>query len=226
MGRVSESAVGQGEQVVASLCTSNLDLPRNEIVHLRTAFDILGRHRFGDGWSTTMFMVVRIGTKGFSADERARGDWALRALVQCVENGWLPLVYFPENRRVRYFENSDGPSLHALYPQPTDEEGGVIELTKGEFYPCMVDISNFKQMLRTKFGQKSGRKRGPTRTFNEVDEALNQYFEQNPSSKSNMDVYSELKAEKPTLLWPGKTVRNERINEARHLARMKVPPQI
>lgn len=230
MGEISEQPSRKGKRVGANepenLINLEHDFPPDKLVHLRTAFDLLGRHRFGGAWSLDTFMAVRVGFKDVTADHLARGRWALKALVQCVENGWLPLIYYPVNRRIRYFDDRDGPSLEALYPQPTDEEGGLIELAKGKMYSCMVDINGFESTLRARFGQKSSRKRGPDRQFKELDEALEQYFSENPTSKKNIDVYSELRSQKVTLDWPGKTVRNERINEAKHVASMKFKPQI
>jgi hypothetical protein len=120
--------------------TTEFSLPANDLGPLTAPFNQLGKQAFGAEWPVNMAMKVRLGKRSGDLGERAKGQWALKALHQCVENGWLPLVYFVDGRRVRYFEAADGPTLHALYPQPTDDLDGQIELAGGDIYPCMDSI--------------------------------------------------------------------------------------
>jgi hypothetical protein len=98
---------------------TNLSLPADDLVHLSTVFNALGSRRFGFPWAEDMAVTVRVGQRSKNKDLRTRGQWALKALTQCVENGWLPLIYFVNGRRVRYFESTNATELHALNPKPT-----------------------------------------------------------------------------------------------------------
>lgn len=207
--------------------TSKTDLPTDDLRHLEEAFNRLGEHKFGSQWPSDMSERVRLGSKQSKsvadgeADILSMGRWALSALEQCVQNGWLPLLYFVGDRKVWYYTSSGEPTLLALYPKPTTEEYGQIELFKGGIHPCMVDLRDFSKILIRKFGEKSATKRGPKRGFKDLDMALDNFFAQNSPSKENHEVHLELRAQKPELHWPGKTVRNERINEAKHRAKMR-----
>ncbi len=133
------------------LTTSEFSLPADDLGPLGNAFDMIGRHRFGPRWTKDMAMAVRLGQRSRDREKRARANWALKALNQSVENGWLPLVYFKGSRRIRYADAPESPALYALYPQPSDKLDGQIELKDHGIYPCMVDTSGFAEVLRRKF---------------------------------------------------------------------------
>lgn len=195
-------------------------LPLDVLVHLKDAFDQLGRHRFGRSlWSNDMARAVRLGVKSVEPEKLKRAQWALTALIQCVQNGRLPLVYFVGTRRIWYFENHDGQALHALYPEPEDGEPGMIELADGGgIYPCMVDVSGFPEVLKRYYGPPSSRRRGPKRGFADLDAKLDGYFVGHYIGTRTVDVYRDIKAENPDLKWPSPTVWKQRIKEARERA--------
>jgi hypothetical protein len=193
-------------------------LPADDLDHLEIAFNMLGRHRYGGAWGKGMARRVRLGHGARKLSEHDRmARWALKALTQCVENGWLPLFYFVGEqhvRRVEYYRNPDGFALHALYPKPTDdgEAGGQIELTIGDIHPCMVDIGNFVLTLQRKFGAASKR-RGPKRSFLDFDAALDKFYEDHPTATPAKEVIDTLRGTFKGK-WPGDTVMYERIAEA------------
>lgn len=207
-----------GQNKSACLSTNDGDtLPLDDLVDVEIAFNMIGVHRFGYDWRGDITRLVRLGSLGKKRDRSAMmGRWALKALLQCVQNGWLPLFYFigeRPTRRIEFYRNPDGLALHALYPKPLDNEaGGQIELDGGAIYPCMVDIGGLPALLTRKFGAKTAR-RGPARRFTEFDEALDLYFLSHPIKTPHKDIISALgvifKGE-----WPGSTVRHARINEA------------
>lgn len=198
------------------------DLPADDIVTLRTAFDLIGKHRFGSLWTKDMATTVRLGRRTANRDERARGQWALRALRQCVENGWLPLIYFSNGRRLRYFEGSGGLALHALYPHPTDGAEGQVELARGSIFPCAVDARDFGDILRNKFAKPNANQTGPRRGFLEFDKALDQFFEMYPLDMRERDVIADLSKAAPTLNWPSRGTVYRRIGEAKARAREQI----
>ena len=200
--------------------TADDEFPQDDTTHLSVAFNMLGRHKFGAQWPKEMTKVVRLGPRrrNYDPESRSKGQWTLKALRQCIHNGWLPLFYFtdgPSGKRINYFENPNGPPLDALYPQPIDdEECGQILLHDNEIYWCKVDVSEFASVLRTKFQDGAIGKRGPVRTFKGFDNALEIFFKENPTGLRNGEVTNALKLTfKGT--WPEKTTRNIRINEAR-----------
>lgn len=197
------------------LTTTDLSFPADNLAHLRTAFDMLGNYRFGPLWTKHMAATVRLGQRSKDKNLRVRGQWALKALTQCVENGWLPLVYFMGGRRVRYFESPDGLSLSALYPQPTDAVEGQIELRGGDIYPCMVHIADFHRVLRSKFALPNTIKRGPSRKHTEFDGALDRFFENNPLSAPYRAIFEELRHTLRPCSWPPRSTAYRRIDEAR-----------
>lgn len=207
------------------LITSKLDLPTDDLRHLEEAFNALGKHRYGAQWPTDMAGHMRLGPKSNELSEHdvEMGRWAISALVQCVQNGWLPLVYFKGDRRTWYYSSSDGPSLFALYPRPTDDDEGQIELEGGKIYPCMVNLRDFPKLVRAKFANKRTAKRGRKRQFNEFDEALAELFSHNPPGMRASEVILSLKASFKGP-WPGRATMYERINEARLNARMSGNP--
>jgi hypothetical protein len=200
------------------LALRDSNLAADDFVPLRAAFDMLGKHLCGPLWANDMATVVRLGQRGTNPEGHARGRQVLRALVQCVENGWLPLLYFVDHRRVWYFENPAGPRLVALYPQPTDDGEGQIELEVGSIFPCMVNVSDFLGVLRTKYARPSAHRRGRPPRFLELDEVLGRYFAHNPTSTPNGLVIRDLGALLGDDQIPGKTTLHERINAARNRA--------
>ncbi len=181
---------------------------------------MLGEHKFGAQWPSDMSKRVRLGRKQSEpiADNGVNifdmGRWALAALVQCVQNGWLPLVYFVGDRRIWYYSSSGEPPLHALYPRPTSDAEGQIELAGGGIYCCMVDLRNFSRILRTKFGERSAAKRGRKRQFEEFDQALAEFFLHNPPMTPAREIIEFLNASFKGP-WPGRSTRYDRIEEAR-----------
>lgn len=205
--------------------TSKTELPSDELKHLEDAFNALGKHKFGTQWPTGLARHMRLGPKSneLSKHDVEMGRWAISALVQCVQNGWLPLVYFRGVRRIWYYSSSNEPSLFALYPRPTDDDEGQIELEGGKIYPCMVDLRDFPKLLRTKFEKQPTAKRGRKRQFEEFDEALAEFFNHNPPGMRASEVILSLKASFKGP-WPERSTMYERINEARSNARMSGIP--
>jgi hypothetical protein len=201
---------------------SEYDLPADDIVSLRTAFDLIGKHRFGPLWTKDMVTIVRLGRRTGRKDERVRGLWALKALRQCVENGWLPLTYFSNDRRLHYFEGSGGLALHAVYPQPTDGAEGQVELARGGIFPCVVHTRGFGDLLRDKFAKPIASQTGPRRGFLEFDKALDQFFESHPLDMRERDVIAELNKAAPPLMWPSRGTVYRRICEAKERARERM----
>lgn len=194
---------------------TEFSLPADDIVPLGNAFDLIGRHRFGQRWTKDMARAVRLGQRSRDREKRARGNWALKALRQCVENGWLPLVYFVGSRRVRYFDASDGPTLHALYPQPTDDLEGQIELDGGDIHLCMVDASNLSDVLRRKFPNPSANRTGPHRNFLRFEEELDRYFNDRPLDTRGCEVFRDLGKILPEEFLPSRATAYRLIDEAR-----------
>lgn len=197
------------------LPTTDLRLPTDDLANLRTAFDMLGSHQFGSLWTKDMAATVRLGQRSKDKDLRVRGQWALKALTQCVENGWLPLVYFMGDRRVRYFESPDGLALSALYPRPTDAFEGQIELRGGDIYPCIVDIAGFHGVLRSKFALPGAPKRGPRRKYPEYEQALDQFFAVSPLAAPYRAIINELRQTLPPSQLPPRSTEYRLIDEAK-----------
>lgn len=192
-------------------------LPADDLVELEVAFDMLGRHRFGNGWPSGMAKHVRLRQRSKDREDLdIMARWALRALNQAVQNGWLPLTYFIGDqsiRRVNYFGNPDGYALHALYPRPTEDNGGQIELDDGAIYPCLVNIRDFTTVLTKNFGEKA--KRGRKRGFLKFDVALDDFYQTNPTSLPHRTVLDALREVLPDDVdWPKETIQHRRINEA------------
>ena len=203
--------------------TSKKDLPTDDLRHLEEAFNRLGEHKFGSQWPSDMSERVRLGSKQSEsvedgeADILSMGRWALSALEQCVQNGWLPLVYFVGDRRIWYYSSSGEPPLHALYPRPTNDAEGQIELVGGGIHSCMVDLRNFSRILRTKFGEKSASKRGRKPRFEDFDTALDDFFRDNSVRTEPKNVIHALKATFGGE-WPQHTTKYNRIEDARQRA--------
>ena len=204
------------------LATTDFSLPADDLVHLRTAFDIIGRNRFGSLWTNDMATVVRLGQRSGCGTKRECGQWALKTLTQCVQNGWLPLIYFAGGRRIRYFERPDGPGLHALYPQPTDDEEGQAELAGGDIYPCMVDVSGLSSVLRGKFSKAVTSKRGRPPRYTEINEVLDRYFEDAWPDTPNGQVIKDIGGLVSPEQLPQSTTLHHRINEARDRAKARL----
>jgi hypothetical protein len=202
--------------------TTDFSLPAGDIVHLRRAFDVIGRHRFGSLWAKDMAVAVRLGQRSRWREKRACGQWALKALTQCVQNGWLPLIYFADGRRIRYFESPDGPGLHALYPQPTDDEGGQAELAGGDIYPCMVDASGLASVLRTKFAKAGASKLGRPPRYTEINEVLDRYFADAWPDTPNGQVIKDIGCLVPPEQLPKSTTLHDRINKAKERAKTRL----
>lgn len=199
--------------------TTEFSLPVSDHVPLGTAFDIIGKHQFGPLWANDMAAAVRLGRRrAFDIEKQARGQWALKALTQCVENGWLPLVYFADDRRFRYAEGSGGPTLHALYPQPTDDTEGQIELVGGDIFPCMIDTAKLADVLRAKFAVQEASKRGPQRKHLEFREALERLLESGSMGASYRVYFDELRQILPPSSWPPRSTVYHLIDEARKRA--------
>ncbi|RIA46564.1 hypothetical protein DFR49_1106 [Hephaestia caeni] len=196
------------------LTTSEFSLPADDLGPLGNAFDMIGRHRFGPRWTTDMARAVRLGQRSRDREKRARGNWAVKALTQCVENGWLPLVYFVGGRRVRYFDDSHGPTLHALYPQPTEDLEGQIELKGGDIHPCMVDASDLSDVLRRKFPKPSANRTGPRRNFLRFEEELDRYFNDHPLDTRGCEVIRDLGKILPEESMPSRASAYRLIYEA------------
>jgi len=201
---------------------TDLSLPSDDFVHLGTVFNALGRHRFGARWPEDMADTVRVGQRSKNKELRTWGQWALKALTQCVENGWLPLIYFVDGRRVRYFESTSGPALHALYPKPTCDEAGQVELAGGDIYPCMVDASGVASLLRTKFPNSASSKRGCPPRYTEIDEALDRYFADASFDMPNGEVIRDIGKLVAEEALPKKTTLHDRINKARDRAKARL----
>lgn len=195
--------------------TTDFSLPTDDLGGLGKAFHMIGRHRFGPSWTKDMARAVRLGQRGRDKEVRARASWALKALTQCVENGWLPLVYFAGGRRVRCFDASDGPTLHALYPQPTDDLDGQIEVEGGDIYPCMVDASGLSDVLRQKFPKPPANRTGPRRGFLKFDEELDRFFKDHPLDMRGCEVIHDLGKILPKDSLPSGATAYRRIDEAR-----------
>jgi hypothetical protein len=201
---------------------TDLSLPADDLVHLSTVFNALGRQRFGFTWAEDMAATVRVGQRSKNKDLRTCGQWALKALTQCVENGWLPLIYFVDGRRVRYFESTDGPALHALYPKPTCDEAGQVELAGGDIYPCMVDASGLAGLLRTKFLNSAASKRGRPPQYTEIDEVLERYFADASPDTPNGEVIRDIGRLVAEEKLPKKTTLHDRINKAKERAKARL----
>jgi hypothetical protein len=202
--------------------SKDLSLPADDLVHLSTVFDALGSHRFGFPWAENMAATVRLGQRSKDKDLRTRGQWALEALTQCVENGWLPLIYFVNGRRVRYFENTDGRALHALYPKPTGDEAGQVELAGGHIYPCMVDASALGGLLRNKFPNPVASKRGRPRRYTEINEVLDRYFADASPDTPNGEVIRDIGRSMAEEKLPKSTTLHDRINKAKERAKARL----
>ena len=200
--------------------TTGFNLAHDDLASLRTAFHMVGKHRFDSLWTADMATVVRLGQRKGNPDQRKRGRWAVSALLQCVHNGWLPLIYFVGGRRIRYSENLDGPSLCSLYPEPVDGEEGQAELSDGGIYPCLVNLAGFAGLLRRKFGSPDARTRGRPPLYPEFQQALDRYFIENPTTTRNTEVIHDIAKVVGVTRLPKNTVLNERISSARHAARM------
>lgn len=205
--------------------TSKTDLPADDLGHLEEAFNKLGEHKFGAQWPSDMSERVRLGSKQSKsvedgeADILSMGGWALSALEQCVQNGWLPLMYFVGGRRIWYFSSSGEPPLHALYPRPTDHVEGQIELVGGGIHHCMVDLRCFSQVLRAKFGERQ--KRGRERGYEELDAELDSFFDQNPIETRKKDVIAYVNAALHKSAVPARSTLYQRIDEAVERAKAK-----
>jgi len=196
--------------------------PADSIVPLQTAFDMLGRYAFVSAWTEDMARCVRLGRRDIDLERRAMGRWALKALRACVRNGWLPLFYFVEGRRIRYFENPNGFELSDLYPQPIDDEPGQIELSDGATYPCEVDATGFGRLLRRKFPMQRETQRGRRPKYPEFRAELDRYFRENPFRTLNGRVIQDLGKLLPESQLPKKTTLHEQIDKARDRAAMRV----
>jgi hypothetical protein len=204
------------------LAATDLSLPSDDFVHLSTVFNALGRHRFGARWPEDMADTVRVGQRSKNKELRTWGQWALKALTQCVENGWLPLIYFVDGRRVRYFESTNGPALHALYPKPTCDEAGQVEFAGGDIYPCMVDASSLAGLLRRKFPNPATSKRGRQPRYTEIDDVLDTYFADRSLDTPNGEVIRDIGRLMVEEKLPQKTTLHDRINKARHRAKARL----
>lgn len=196
------------------LATSEFSLPTDDLGPLGNAFDMIGRHRFGPRWTTDMAMAVRLGQRSRDREKRARANWALKALNQSVENGWLPLVYFKGSRRIRYADAPESPALYALYPQPSDELDGQIELKDQGIYPCMVDTSGFAEVLRRKFPKPAANRTGPRRSFLRFEEELDCYFNDHPLDTRGCEVIRDLGKILPEESMPSRATAYRLIDEA------------
>lgn len=196
----------------------DISLPADDLAHLEVAFDLLGKHRFGGEWGKNMSRLVRLGERSKAPGELgAMARWALDALTICVQNGWLPLYYFEGDstvRRIEFFRNPDGLVIVALYPKPTDdiEQGGMIEVSGGGIFPCMVNLADFDSVLVRKFGAAQKR-RGPRRQFSDFDDALDDIFQTLSTGTSGKDVISALRLTFKGQ-WPKRTTMYARIDEA------------
>ncbi len=202
------------------------EFPADDLQHLQVAFNQLGRHKFGSAWPTDMVDSVRIGKRPpRGSDRQIMGQWALRALKQCVQNGWLPLVYFDGDRRVWYYSNPDGHSLHNLFPRPTEDECGQIQLANGEIHFCMVNLRDFASVLTSRYSKKASARPGRSREYKDFDEALDRLFLDHPTSLKPKEVKALLssyfKGKEP-----GRTTVYTRIEEAQERAIVRHRPEI
>jgi hypothetical protein len=189
-------------------------LPADDFVSLATAFDKIGKYRFGTDWSANMAATVRLGKRSRDPDRRAKGQWTLRALTQCVENNWLPLVYFKGRKRVRYFEAPEGLALHALYPHPADDLEGQVELEGGDIHPCMIDASDLSDVLRRKFPKPTANQTGPRRGFLKFEAELQGYFNDHPLDTRGCEVIRDMGKILPEASMPSRATAYRLIDEA------------
>lgn len=190
--------------------------PDDDLSPLHDAFDLIGEHVFSVQWPSGMTKHVRLGRRRVAGELYYMGKWVQKALVQCVQNGWLPLIYFKDGRRIWYFDSSNEPCLYLIYPQPTDESFGQIELEGGAVYECMVDLRGFRKLLRAKFGDGAKAKPGRKRGYPQLDIALTNYFEKFGRSDPAKDVITYLEQILTKADWPrSQSTLYDRIREAR-----------
>jgi hypothetical protein len=201
--------------------TSELQFPGEDIVQLSVAFNMLGKHRFGQEWETVgdMTLVTHLGqSRRHSVDVRAMAGWANKAMMQCVRNGWLPVIYFEGDRRHRYFDNPNGREICRVHVRPLDnDERGQIEFADGSTAFCVSDVCGFVGVLKAKFGARAEIKPGPKREFAEFDAPLDLLFQEISPRTSTADVRRAInKAFKGNQ--PKKSTLYQRIDEARERA--------
>lgn len=207
---------------MAETCmASDFDFPCDDLVQLSIAFNMLGKHRFGRVWMAAGDMTIpaRIGQfRRHSPDIIAMARWANKAIVQCVRNGWLPVIYFEGDRRFRYFDNPNGREVSRVHIRPIDhDERGQVEFDEGNMAYCMVDVDSFPETLKNKYPAPSTLTPGPSREFAAFDTELDAIFRDIPVRSAPRDVIAELKR-RFSGDWPERTTRYERIREARQRA--------
>lgn len=200
---------------------SNFDFPRDDLVQLSVAFNMLGKHRFGQAWDAVgdMTIAARIGqSRSHSPDILAMARWANKAIVQCVRNGWLPVIYFEGDRRFRYFDNPNGREVSCVHIRPIDgDERGQVEFEDGYTVYCVADVSGFTDIIKAKFGARAEYTPGPKRKFADFDAALDKLFREISPRTPTVDVRRVInktfEGDRPQ-----KTTMYERIDEARERA--------
>lgn len=204
---------------MAETCmASNFDFPRDDLVQLSVAFNMLGKHRFGQAWDAVgdMTIAARIGQfRRHSPDILAMARWANKAIVQCVLNGWLPVIYFEGDQRFRYFDNPNGREASRVHIRPIDgEERGQVEFEDGYTVYCVADVSEFTDTIKAKFGVRAEYTPGPKRKFPEFDAALDELLREmapaSPTSEIIRAINKKFKGESPQ-----STTLYQRIDEAR-----------
>lgn len=204
---------------MAETCmASNFDFPRDDLVQLSVAFSMLGKHRFGQAWDAAgdLTIAARIGqSRRHSPEILAMARWANKAIVQCVRNGWLPVIYFEGDRRFRYFDNPNGREVRRVHIRPIDhDERGQVEFADGYTAFCVADVSGFLDVVKEKFGVRAEYTPGPKRKFLECDAALDELLREMPSACPTSEIIRALNKKLKTKL-PEKTTLYQRIDEAR-----------
>jgi len=196
-------------------------LPDDDIVQLSVAYNMIGKHRFGGSWTSAgdMTIAARMGQSRRHAPEiLSMARWTMKALFTCIYNGWLPLIYFEGDRRIRYFDNPDGRSIWRVHVRPVDgDERGQVEFEKGDMAYCMVDVGKFLETLKSKFSEQDVPKPGRPRKFPEFDDALDKVLSVIPAGSKNKEIIAEMGSQYSGG-WPGKSTQHVRINEARQRA--------
>lgn len=187
------------------------------VVPVLEAFNFIGHLVEPDAWDESESNAVRLGQRGrVDPKARQRGLKAIKVMRSLSETGLINLIYTDDQRRRVPYVQSSGYWLTAIYPDPVGTGEGMIELDDRYIHPCVVDI---RQIITRRSPRAGG---GARRGFSDFDTALDEYFADNPTSKVNADVISELGQSHKDLCWPGKTVTHERINDARSRAKARV----
>lgn len=200
-----------------------LSTTQKYVVPLLEAFNFVGYLVEPQTWTGSEAGAVRLGQRRkVDPDARRRGLKALGIMHKFAESGIINLIYTDDQRRrVPYFQSA-GYWLTAIYPDPLGNGEGMIELDDRYIKPCVVDI---RQIIASRHPNKTT-KTGPKRRFIPFRTALDGYFKNNSTAKSNAEVIHELGQTHADELWPRKTLTHELINEARDRAKAQASVRI